>query len=131
MPSVPKGDFGKMVDVSDIQAQLSDVYAKSYKEAMNKMPPSSWGKLGESKGGSPPPSASQPSPAPSGGSPSGGGSPPSGGGGSPPPSGEDPDTIVTPWGTSFKAKSNLKDPTEPLFKVDAAKKEGVNVAAPE
>ena len=62
---------------------------------MQKMPPSSWGKLGESKGGGstpPPPPKSDPSP------------PPSGGGGDSPPADEDPDTIVTPWGTSFKAK---------------------------
>lgn len=111
MPSVSKGQFGKMVDVSDIQAQLSDVYAKSYKEAMTKMPPTSWGKMGESKGGSsaptPPPPKAEPAAPPSGG-----------GGSSPPASEEDPDTIVTPWGTSFKAKKNLKDPTEPLFAVD-------------
>jgi hypothetical protein len=38
---------------------------------------------------------------------------------------------VTPWGTSFKAKNNLKDPTEPLFSVASAEKKGVNIAAPE
>ena len=88
---------------------------------MQKMPPSSWGKLGESKGGStpPPPPKSDPSP------------PPSGGGGDSPPPDEDPDTIVTPWGTSFKAKKNLKDPTEPLFSVESSEKNGKNIAAPE
>ena len=113
-----------MVDVSDIQAQLSDVYAKSYKEAMNKMPPSAWGKMGDKSGGGSPPPSPSPSPSPSP-------PPSSSSSSSPPPSSDDPDTIVTPWGTSFKAKSNLKDPTEPLFKVDSPKKEGKNVAAPE